>query len=197
MVKIGVLALQGAVSEHIRSVEACGIEAVTVKSTSDLALVDGLILPGGESTAMRKLIDRFDMLPALQQFVAAGKPMFGTCAGLILLAKNLVGYGFSHIGVLDTKVERNSFGRQVDSFETDLKIKDIADDFPAVFIRAPHIVEVGEAVEILATLEGRIVMARQGNILGCSFHPELTDDHRITAYFTNMVKESLAKKAII
>lgn len=192
MVKIGVLALQGAVSEHIRSIKACGAQAITVKSKSDLALVDGLILPGGESTAMRKLIDRFEMLEALQQFAAAGKPMFGTCAGLILLAKKLVGYDFSHISVLDAKVERNSFGRQVDSFETNLAIKDIAEDFPAVFIRAPHIVGVGEDVEVLARFEGKIVMARQGYLLGCSFHPELTADHRITAYFTEMVEDSLA-----
>ncbi|TQR16579.1 pyridoxal 5'-phosphate synthase glutaminase subunit PdxT [Psychrobacillus vulpis] len=194
MVKIGVLALQGAVSEHVRSIEACGTEAVIVKSTSDLALVDGLILPGGESTAMRKLIDRYKMLTPLVEFAAAGKPMFGTCAGLILLARNLVGYDFAHIGVLKATVERNSFGRQVDSFETSLDIKDIATDFPAVFIRAPHIVEVEKEVEILATHEGRIVMVRQGHLLGCSFHPELTDDHRIIAYFTKMVKESLAKQ---
>ncbi|WP_391206084.1 pyridoxal 5'-phosphate synthase glutaminase subunit PdxT [Psychrobacillus sp. L4] len=194
MVKIGVLALQGAVSEHVRSIEACGAEAIAIKNTSDLTLVDGLILPGGESTAMRKLIDRFKMLAPLQQFAAAGKPMFGTCAGLILLAKDLVGDDFAHIGVLDVKVERNSFGRQVDSFETELKIKDVAAHFPAVFIRAPHIVDVGETVDILATFEGRIVMARQGHLLGCSFHPELTDDHRITAYFIEMVRETLAKQ---
>lgn len=195
MVKIGVLAFQGAVSEHVRSIEACGVEAIIVKSIDDLALVDGLILPGGESTAMRKLIDRYNMLTPLVKFAEAGKPMFGTCAGLILLAKKLVGYDFAHIGVLNATVERNSFGRQVDSFETLLEMKDIATDFPAVFIRAPHIVEVGSDVEILATHEGRIVMARQGHLLGCSFHPELTNDHRITAYFIDIVKESLAKKA--
>lgn len=191
--KVGVLALQGAVSEHVRSIEACGAEAIIVKSTSDLAMVDGLILPGGESTAMRKLMDRLEMLVPLQQFAAARKPMFGTCAGLILLAKNLVGDDFSHIGVLDVKVERNSFGRQIDSFETELEIKNVANDFPAVFIRAPHIVEVGTSVEVLASHEGRIVMARQGHLLGCSFHPELTSDHRITAYFIQLVQESLAK----
>lgn len=194
MVKIGVLALQGAVNEHIRSIEASGVKALTVKSVEDLALVDGLILPGGESTTMRKLIDRFDMLEALQKFALDGKPMFGTCAGLILLAKELVGYDYSHIGALDVTVERNSFGRQVDSFETDLYIEGVAAGFSAVFIRAPHIVRVKGNVEILATYEDRIVMVRQGNLLGCSFHPELTDDHRITAYFIEMVKESLAKE---
>jgi len=189
MVKIGVLALQGAVSEHMNSIEACGAEAFIVKSIDDLTLVDGLILPGGESTAMRRLIDRYEMLTSLIEFAKTGKPMFGTCAGLILLAKE--------IGVLNATVERNSFGRQVDSFETQLEVKDIATDFPAVFIRAPHIVEVGSDVEILATHEDKIVMVRQGHLLGCSFHPELTIDYRITAYFTEMVKESLAKKATV
>ncbi|MFJ8067235.1 pyridoxal 5'-phosphate synthase glutaminase subunit PdxT [Psychrobacillus sp. NPDC096426] len=197
MVKIGVLALQGAISEHVLSIEACGAKAILVKSKDDLNLVDGLILPGGESTTMRKLIDHYDLLVPLQQFASEEKPMFGTCAGLILLAKKLVGYDAAHIGVLNATVERNSFGRQVDSFETSLVVKDIATDFPAVFIRAPHIVEVGPGIEILATHEDRIVMAKQGHILGCSFHPELTADHRIAAYFTDMVKESLAKKASV
>lgn len=197
MVKIGVLALQGAVSEHMNSIEACGAEAFIVKSIDDLTLVDGLILPGGESTAMRRLIDRYEMLTSLIEFAKTGKPMFGTCAGLILLAKEIVGDNSAHIGVLNATVERNSFGRQVDSFETQLEVKDIATDFPAVFIRAPHIVEVGSDVEILATHEDKIVMVRQGHLLGCSFHPELTIDYRITAYFTEMVKESLAKKATV
>lgn len=193
MVKIGVLALQGAVTEHIRSVEECGAKAVKVKTKEDLKGIDGLILPGGESTAMRKLIDRFDLLSSLKQFAESGKPMFGTCAGLILLAKNIQGQNSPHIGVLQVTVERNSFGRQVDSFETNLDIQGIASDFPTVFIRAPHILEVDNSVEILATHEDRIVMARQNHLLGCSFHPELTNDHRITAFFIQMVKESLAK----
>lgn len=194
MVKIGVLALQGAIREHIHAIEACEAKAITVKSVEDLALVDGLILPGGESTAMRKLIDRFEMLEPLRQFALDGKPMFGTCAGLILLAKELVGYDYSHVGELDAIVERNSYGRQVDSFEIDLNIEGVATDYPAVFIRAPHIVSVEENVEILATHGDRIVMVKQGHLLGCSFHPELTDDHRIMAYFIEMVKESLANE---
>ena len=193
MVKIGVLALQGAVTEHIRSVEECGATAVRVKTKEDLKEIDGLILPGGESTAMRKLIDRFDLLDCLKQFAETGKPMFGTCAGLILLAKQIQGQDTHHIGVLQATFARNSFGRQVDSFETNLVIKGIAADFPAIFIRAPHIVEVDKSVEILAIHDERIVMARQNHILGCSFHPELTNDHRITAYFIQMVQESLAK----
>ncbi|MGG3564887.1 pyridoxal 5'-phosphate synthase glutaminase subunit PdxT [Neobacillus rhizosphaerae] len=196
MIKIGVLALQGAVREHIRSLEACGVEAVAVKRKEELHDLDGLILPGGESTAMRRLIDKYDFMDALKEFSRSGKPMFGTCAGLILLAKQLVGYSEPHIGVMDIQVERNSFGRQVDSFEADLAIKDVAETFPAVFIRAPHIVEAGEDVEILCKHNDRIVAARDRQFLGCSFHPELTDDHRITAYFVEMVKEAKLKQLV-
>jgi pyridoxal 5'-phosphate synthase pdxT subunit len=188
MVKIGVLALQGAVREHIKSIEASGAQAIVVKHAEDLAGVDGLILPGGESTTMRRLIDLYGMMEPLRAFANAGHPMFGTCAGLILLADSLVGYDQPHIGVMDVKVERNSFGRQVDSFEAHLSIKGIAEDFPAVFIRAPHITEVGSATTILCEHNGRIVMAQQGQYLGCSFHPELTDDHRVTAYFVQLVE---------
>ncbi|MBT2719745.1 pyridoxal 5'-phosphate synthase glutaminase subunit PdxT [Bacillus sp. ISL-46] len=196
MIRIGVLALQGAVREHMSSVEACGVEAVGIKRKEELQEVDGLILPGGESTAMRRLIDKYDFMDALKEFAQEGKPMFGTCAGLILLAKDLVGYNESHIGVMDIKVERNSFGRQVDSFEADLVIKDVAESFPAVFIRAPHIVEAGENVEILSKHNDRIVAAREGQFLGCSFHPELTDNHDLTAYFVEMVKEAKAKHLV-
>lgn len=195
MVKIGVLALQGAVREHIKSVEECGVEAIAIKRKEELKEVDGLILPGGESTAMRRLIDKYDFMDALKEFAASGKPMFGTCAGLILLAKNIVGYE-PHIGVMDITVERNSFGRQVDSFEADLDIKDVAGCFPAVFIRAPHIVEAGSEVEILSKHNDRIVAAREGQFLGCSFHPELTDNHRLTSYFVDMVKEAKAKHLV-
>jgi pyridoxal 5'-phosphate synthase pdxT subunit len=195
MIKIGVLALQGAVREHIRSIEECGAVGVAIKKVEELKDVDGLILPGGESTAMRRLIDKYNFMDALKEFAAEGKPMFGTCAGLILLAKNLVGHE-PHIGVMDITVERNSFGRQVDSFEADLAIKDVADSFPAVFIRAPHIVEAGEEVEILSKHNGRIVAAREGQYLGCSFHPELTDQHHLTAYFVAMVKEAKEKQLV-
>ncbi|MDQ0202247.1 pyridoxal 5'-phosphate synthase glutaminase subunit PdxT [Neobacillus ginsengisoli] len=195
MVKIGVLALQGAVREHIKSVEECGVEAIAIKRIEELKEVDGLILPGGESTAMRRLIDKYDFMGALKEFAQEGKPMFGTCAGLILLAKNIIGHD-PHIGVMDITVERNSFGRQVDSFEADLDIKDVAGSFPAVFIRAPHIVEAGPEVEILSKHNDRIVAAREGQFLGCSFHPELTDNHRLTAYFVEMVKEAKAKQLV-
>jgi pyridoxal 5'-phosphate synthase pdxT subunit len=195
MIKIGVLALQGAVREHIQSLEACGVEAVAIKHKEELDAIDGLILPGGESTTISRLIDKYDFMDALKEFARSGKPMYGTCAGLILLAKNIVGYSEPHLGVMDVSVERNSFGRQVDSFEADLAIKDVADNFTAVFIRAPHIVDAGENVEVLAKHNGRIVAAREGQYLGCSFHPELTDDHRLTAYFVEMVKEAKQKQS--
>ncbi|CAM3896901.1 pyridoxal 5'-phosphate synthase glutaminase subunit PdxT [Cytobacillus oceanisediminis] len=189
MIKVGVLGLQGAVREHVRSIEACDAEAVVIKRKEQLEEVDGLILPGGESTTMRRLIDKYDFMDSLKEFAQSGKPMFGTCAGLILLSNNIIGYDEPHIGVMDVQVERNSFGRQRESFEADLDIAGVAGDFAAVFIRAPHIVEAGENVEILAKHNDRIVAAREGRFLGCSFHPELTDDHRLTAYFIEMIKE--------
>jgi len=195
MVRIGVLGLQGAIREHINSIEASGAHAVVVKRAEDLSGVDGLILPGGESTTMRRLIDLYGMMEPLRDFAKAGHPMFGTCAGLILLAESLIGYDQPHIGVMDVTVERNSFGRQVDSFEANLTIKGVADDFPAVFIRAPHITEVGPQTDVLCEHDGRIVMAQQGQFLGCSFHPELTDDHRVTAYFVQMV-ENFTKQIV-
>ncbi|MDN7247600.1 pyridoxal 5'-phosphate synthase glutaminase subunit PdxT [Planococcus shenhongbingii] len=187
MKRVGVLALQGAVREHVQSIEACGAEAVLVKWPKDLEALDALILPGGESTAMRRLIDRYSLMGSLREFAASGKPMFGTCAGLILLAGKVVGYDEPHLGVMDVIVERNSFGRQVDSFEASLSIKGIDNPFEAVFIRAPHIVSAGPTTEVLCEHDGKIVMARSGQFLGCSFHPELTKDHRITEYFLSMI----------
>jgi 5'-phosphate synthase pdxT subunit len=196
MLKIGVLGLQGAVREHIRSIEASGAEGVVVKRPLQLDELDGLIMPGGESTTMRRLIDKYEFMGPLKAFAEQGKPMFGTCAGLILLAKNIVGYSEGHLGVMDVTVERNSFGRQRESFEAELNITDVAEDFVGVFIRAPHIVEVGEDVEILSKHNGRIVAARQGQFLGCSFHPELTDDHRMTGLFVRMVENTKAKLSV-
>jgi len=187
MKRVGVLSLQGAVREHIHSIKACGAEAVPVKWPNDLEELDALVLPGGESTTMRRLIDRYELMEPLREFAKSGKPMFGTCAGLVLLAKTIVGYAEPHLGVMDVTVERNSFGRQVDSFEAELTVGGIDDVFNAVFIRAPHIVSVGPDTEILCEHAGKIVMARSGQFLGCSFHPELTDDHRITEYFLSMI----------
>jgi 5'-phosphate synthase pdxT subunit len=193
MLKLGVLGLQGAVREHVKAIEQCGAQAIVIKKKEELENVDGLILPGGESTTMRRLIDRYGLMDELKSFAKSGKPMFGTCAGLILLAKKLEGYDQPHLGVMDVTVQRNSFGRQRESFEAELSIAEVGEEFPAVFIRAPHIVSAGENVEILAKHDGRIVAAREGQFLGCSFHPELTEDNRMTEYFLKMVQETKEK----
>lgn len=193
MVKIGVLALQGAVREHIRALEACGAEAVSIKKVEQLQDIDGLVIPGGESTTMRRLIDKYDFLEPLKEFGQSGKPMFGTCAGLILLANQIEGQDTAHLGLMDMKVERNAFGRQRESFEAELMITGVGDDFIGVFIRAPRIIEVGEDVEILSKHHDKIVAARQGHYLACAFHPELTDDYRMADYFVKMVEEAKQK----
>ncbi|HHB1656581.1 TPA: pyridoxal 5'-phosphate synthase glutaminase subunit PdxT [Bacillus cereus] len=196
MVKIGVLGLQGAVREHVKSVEASGAEAVVVKRIEQLEEIDGLILPGGESTTMRRLIDKYAFMEPLRTFAKSGKPMFGTCAGMILLAKTLIGYEEAHIGAMDITVERNAFGRQKDSFEAALSIEGVGEDFVGVFIRAPYVVEVADNVEVLSKHGDRMVAVRQDQFLASSFHPELTDDHRVTAYFVEMVKEAKMKKVV-
>ncbi|MGE7940389.1 pyridoxal 5'-phosphate synthase glutaminase subunit PdxT [Bacillus paramycoides] len=196
MVKIGVLGLQGAVREHVKSVEASGAEAVVVKRIEQLEEIDGLVLPGGESTTMRRLIDKYAFMEPLRTFAKSGKPMFGTCAGMILLAKTLIGYEEAHIGAMDITVERNAFGRQKDSFEAALSITGVGEDFVGVFIRAPYVVNVADDVEVLSTHGDRMVAVRQGPFLAASFHPELTDDHRVTAYFVEMVKEAKMKKVV-
>ncbi|MDA1636849.1 pyridoxal 5'-phosphate synthase glutaminase subunit PdxT [Bacillus cereus] len=196
MVKIGVLGLQGAVREHVKSVEASGAEAVVVKRIEQLEEIDGLILPGGESTTMRRLIDKHAFMEPLRTFAKSGKPMFGTCAGMILLAKTLIGYEEAHIGAMDITVERNAFGRQKDSFEAALSIKGVGEEFIGVFIRAPYVVNVADDVEVLSTHGDRMVAVKQNQFLAASFHPELTDDHRVTAYFVEMVKEAKMKKVV-
>ena len=185
--KIGVLALQGAVAEHVNAIQAVGAEAIIVKNNDHLSHIDGLLLPGGESTAMRRLIDYHDMLVPLQAF-AKNKPVFGTCAGLILLAETIEGQS-PHIGAMRITAQRNAFGRQINSFETNLTIQKISESFPAVFIRAPKIVAVHEDVEVLATYHDTIVCARDRHLLACSFHPELTNDVSLMHYFFQMVKE--------
>lgn len=194
MLKVGILALQGAVREHAASLKRCGAEAISVKAADDLKGLDGLILPGGESTTMRRLIDTYELMKPLKQFISLDRPVFGTCAGLILLAARIAGSDTSHIGMMDITVERNSFGRQINSFEAPLNIKDVGRGFPGVFIRAPHIAETGEGVDVLCEYEGRIVMARQNNLLGCAFHPELTGDQRVMSYFIKMVREAAATR---
>lgn len=186
--KIGVLALQGAVREHVTILRQLGIETCIVKTEKDLNGLSGLILPGGESTAISLLADG-GFLPRLQALASAGFPMFGTCAGMILLASEIEGRSSGYIGAIHITVSRNASGRQVDSFETVLNIEEIGSDVPAVFIRAPYITQHGQAVQPMAYYNGQCVMAREANIFVSSFHPELTEDTRVHEYFVGMVHE--------
>jgi len=192
--KIGVLALQGAVAEHIRSLEAAGAEAVAVKRTQQLEELQGLVIPGGESTTIGKLMRNYGFMEAIADFSAQGKPLFGTCAGLIVLADEIEGQEDAHLRLMDMTVARNAFGRQQESFEADLDVKGIDEPVRAVFIRAPLIKKVGASVDVLSTYRDEIVTARQGHLLAVSYHPELTDDYRLHAYFVDMVKEAAASK---
>ncbi|MCD6142042.1 pyridoxal 5'-phosphate synthase glutaminase subunit PdxT [Candidatus Bipolaricaulota bacterium] len=185
--EIGVLGLQGAVREHLSSLARLGVEARAVKRVEELEGLSGLILPGGESTAI-SLIAGEGFLARLQALADAGFPFFGTCAGMILLAREIEGQTESYIRAIDITVARNASGRQVHSFETTLAVDGIGDDIPAVFIRAPYITRMGPGVQALARYDGAVVMAREGNVLVTSFHPELTDDLRIHRYFTEMVE---------
>ncbi|KOR75803.1 pyridoxal 5'-phosphate synthase glutaminase subunit PdxT [Paenibacillus solani] len=186
--KIGVLALQGAVAEHIRSINLAGAEGVPIKKVEQLDDMDGLIIPGGESTTIGKLMRKYEFMDAIRQFSAEGKPIFGTCAGLIVLAERIQGDEEAHLKLMDITVARNAFGRQRESFETDLPVKGIEEPVRAVFIRAPLILEVGAGVEVLSTYKDEIVTARQGHLLAASYHPELTDDYRLHQYFVEMVR---------
>ena len=188
--KIGVLALQGAVAEHIRSLTAAGAEAVAIKRVEELADLDGLVIPGGESTTIGKLMRKYGFIEAIQQFHENGKGLFGTCAGLIILAERIENEANAHLQLMDITVARNAFGRQKESFETDLPVKGINEPVRAVFIRAPLIKSVGPKVTVLSEYNGEIVLTRQNNLLACSFHPELTSDYRLHSYFINMIKES-------
>jgi 5'-phosphate synthase pdxT subunit len=187
---VGVLALQGDVREHARALEAVGADAIPVRREAELARVDGLILPGGESTTMSRLAQVFDLLVPLRRAVQSGLPVYGTCAGMIMLADHLLdGRGDQEtIGGIDMTVRRNAFGRQVDSFETDVDLTGVDGAFHAVFIRAPWVESVGDEVEVLGRLEsgpaaGTIVAVRQGQAMATSFHPELTGDTRLHAAF--------------
>ncbi|QWU16371.1 5'-phosphate synthase pdxT subunit [Paenibacillus sophorae] len=186
--KIGVLALQGAVTEHIVSIDKTGAEGTPIKRVEELAEVDGLIIPGGESTTIGKLMRKYGFIEAIREFAGKGKPVFGTCAGLIVLAKEIAGGEPAHLELMDITVARNAFGRQRESFECDLDVKGIEEPIRAVFIRAPLIEKVGPGVEVLSVYNGEIVTAREGNLLVSSFHPELTDDYRLHQYFADMVQ---------
>ena len=191
---IGVLALQGAVAEHMRSLEEAGAKAVAVKRPEQLDELQGLVIPGGESTTIGKLMRKYGFIDAIRAFSAQGKPIFGTCAGLIVLANHIEsqqGPEEPHLGLMDMTVLRNAFGRQRESFETDLNVHGIDEPVRAVFIRAPLIKAVGADVDVLCEVNGEIVTARQGHLLACSFHPELTDDDNLHRYFAEMVKQHL------
>lgn len=186
--KIGVLALQGAFAEHERMLERLGIEYVEIREKTQLdESFDGIIVPGGESTTQGKLLRETGLMEPLKQAIAAGLPVFGTCAGLILLAKRLSNDTNVYFDALDVTVKRNAYGRQLGSFKTDLLVKDIG-TVPAVFIRAPYVEQVGKGVDILAEVDGKVVAVRQNNILATAFHPELTDDTRVHQYFLSMIK---------
>lgn len=194
--KIGVLALQGAFIEHIKILRRLGVEAVEVRLPEDLQGVDGLIIPGGESTTIGKLAVLYNLMEPLRTF-ATQKPVWGTCAGMIFMAKD-IGMDQPLLGVMDIEVERNAFGRQVDSFEVGLEIPELAQNgenspFPAIFIRAPRLVATHGDARVLATLaDGTAVAAQEGQWLATSFHPELTGDTRLHEYFVEMVKEKEA-----
>ena len=187
---IGVLALQGAFIEHVKMLERLGATAREVRLPSDLEGLDGLIVPGGESTTIGKLLVSYELLEPLRHLVDSGFPIYGTCAGTILLAKDIGGLDQPLLATMDLVVERNAFGRQLQSFETDLKIAGLGDEpFRAVFIRAPAIKSVGPTVETLAQLEnGTIVAAREGSLLVSCFHPELTNDDRFHRSFLELVQ---------
>jgi len=190
-VKIGVLAVQGAFAEHMATLDAIGVEGVEVRLPSDLAGVSGLILPGGESTAQRRLIDRWGLRQPILDLAGSGAPLFGTCAGMILLASEISDGDPTAFGLLDVTVRRNAFGRQLDSFETDLRVPVLGDQpVHAVFIRAPVIERAGPGVDILARLDdGRIVAVRERNVLATAFHPELAGETRFHRLVATMAAE--------
>jgi pyridoxal 5'-phosphate synthase pdxT subunit len=186
---IGVLALQGGVIEHIAALERAGARAIAVKTREELAQVDGLVIPGGESTTVMKLLDRFGLASPIVERVQDGMPLWGTCMGMIVAAHDVADLEQPTLDLIDITVRRNAFGRQNESAEVPLAIPALGDHpFPAIFIRAPWIERVGPDVELLAQRDGRGVMVREGNVLASSFHPELSLDPRVHAYFIAMVK---------
>jgi pyridoxal 5'-phosphate synthase pdxT subunit len=184
---IGVLAIQGDVPEHLRALEHAGAEAVRVRRAEELDHVDGLVIPGGESTTVGMLLERFGLMDPLRRRITAGMPVFGTCTGLILMAKEIEGSSQPRIGCMDISVRRNAYGRQVDSFETEVRATGLAEPIRAVFIRAPQVTAVLPGVEVLAETDDGPILVRQGNLLGATFHPELTGDSRIHRLFVDMV----------
>lgn len=188
--RIGVLALQGAFREHRQALETLGSESIEVRKPEELLGVQGLVIPGGESTTMGKLMVDFGLLTPLRRLGQTGIPIYGTCAGLVVLAQHIIASDQPRLGLMDIWVRRNAFGRQVESFEADLTIPALGQDpFPGVFIRAPWVEKVGPQVEVLASIRGQAVLVRQGHLLASSFHPELTVDFRLHQYFLGMVRD--------
>ena len=187
---IGVLAYQGDVREHLAALEAAGAEAVEVRALDELDSVDGLVIPGGESTVIGKLAARYGLLERLRERAAAGLPVFGTCAGMIFLAREVEGPPQDLLGVLDVRVRRNAFGRQVASFEAEVDVKGV-DGGPVAgaFIRAPWVADAGPEVEVLAEVEGKVVAVRQGNLLATAFHPELSGEVRLHRWLVDRIAE--------
>ena len=191
---VGVLALQGDFREHVSMVRSLGIEAMEIRTPDDLHLVDALIIPGGESTTIGRLANLYGLIEPIRACAEAGMPMLGTCAGMIFLAATTVVHDQPQVGVLDATVQRNAFGRQVDSFEADLEVAGLDEPMHAVFIRAPWIAKVGADVDVLADVEGpdgvrHPVLVRQGRILASSFHPELTGDTRLHRMLVDLIDE--------
>lgn len=187
---IGVLALQGAFIEHINVLNKLGVDTFEIRKKDDLLRdFDGLVIPGGESTVMGKLIRELGMFDILKQMIGSGMPVFGTCAGMILLAKSIENSEVSHLATMGIEVKRNAYGRQLGSFATS-GIFDNINDVKMVFIRAPYINKVRNGVKVLSVVDGNIVAAREGNQLVTSFHPELTGDYRVHSYFIEMVKNA-------
>lgn len=186
--KIGILALQGAFLEHKNILNSLKIDNCLVKTKEDLENIDGIILPGGESTAMGKLLRDFNILEPLKEKIKNGFPVFGTCSGMILLAEKLSNSEIIHLNVMGIEVKRNAYGRQLGSFETEVDFKGIDKKVKMVFIRAPYVESIKEGVEILATVNENIVAVREKNMLAVSFHPELTKDTSVHEYFLNIIK---------
>lgn len=193
--KIGVLAVQGAFYEHIRTLEKCGVQCIEIRKKSDLTALplDGLVLPGGESTVMGKLMGELELLEPIRALIEEGLPVLGTCAGLILLAKEIAADPVVHLGTMAIVARRNAYGRQLGSFQTIAEFTG-GRKIPMVFIRAPFIDAVSADVEILAQVDGHIVAARQNNMVVTAFHPELTDDLTVHHYFLTLVDKALQKK---
>ncbi|HYY45293.1 MAG TPA: pyridoxal 5'-phosphate synthase glutaminase subunit PdxT [Actinomycetota bacterium] len=188
--KVGVLALQGDVREHMRALEGAGAAPAEVRTPEGLAAVDALVIPGGESTTIGKLLSRFALLDPVKQRAEAGMPLFGTCAGMILMATEVVGPDQAPhlIGVMDIAVRRNAYGRQVESFEAELEVRGMDEPVKGAFIRAPVVERTGDGVEVLAEWEGRPCLVRQGNLLAAAFHPEIAGEEKIHELFVRMAE---------